>query len=273
MDIVTHKGNIIQAAKLQSTGVSLDDLSVSSEETNLISEYLFYIYINDRLASKIVCTPTFLPELIVGRLLTESGIRPESIDSIHIYERNNKAMIYADPEVFESLSEADDMVPTCCTDNATLLRANKGGDKHEVIPEHKITLAEVKTLASVVNAKLSEDTPLHKLTRSSHSCFVIKDGEIIFEAEDIGRHNAIDKAVGFIYMNDIDPMTVALFTTGRMPTDMVRKVVRASVPVLISRQQPSVEGAEFAKSYNLTLIGSVRNDHLNIYSGDISDEA
>ena len=219
---------------------------LSSEQKDVISEYHLSIYINDNLISETVCTPTFLPELVVGRILTENGIKPHSIDSINVYESDNKAVV-------------------CSSGDA--------GDKLEVIPEHKMTLDEVKTLASVVNAKLSEDTPLHKLTRSSHSCFVIKDGEIIFEAEDIGRHNAIDKAVGFIYMNDIAPMTVALFTTGRMPTDMVRKVVRASVPVLISRQQPSVEGAEFAKSYNLTLIGSVRNDHLNIYSGDISDEA
>jgi FdhD protein len=267
MDVVTHKGKLIETAKVKSESIRLDDLSVSSEDIVLISEYLLYIYINDRLGSKVVCTPALLPELITGRLLTEMGIKPESIDSIHLMEQQNKAKVFVDLEVMEKLSLEDrDIVPTCCTDNATLLRANKGGAILDNIPEHDLSLSAIKELASAVNSRLSEDTPIHKTTRSSHSCFVLKDGKIIFEAEDIGRHNAVDKAVGYIYMNDIDPMTTALFTTGRMPIDMVRKVIRASIPVLISRQQPTTESVEFAKSYGLTLIGNLRGDHVDIYS-------
>ncbi len=252
---------------VKSERITLDDLSVSSKDTELISEYLLHIYINEQLGSKVVCTPTLLNELITGRLLTEMGIKPESIDSIHLMEQQNKAKVFVDLEVMEKLSLEDrDIVPTCCTDNATLLRANKGGAILDNIPEHDLSLSAIKELASAVNSRLSEDTPIHKTTRSSHSCFVLKDGKIIFEAEDIGRHNAVDKAVGYIYMNDIDPMTTALFTTGRMPIDMVRKVIRASIPVLISRQQPTTESVEFAKSYGLTLIGNLRGDHVDIYS-------
>lgn len=267
MEVKVHKGNAAETGKVKSERLRLEDLSVSTEDTELISEYLIHIYINDVLASKVVCTPALLPELITGRILTEMGIKPYSIDSIHLLEQQNKAKVFVDPEVMDKLSAADsEMVPTCCTDNATLLRANKGGATLESIPEHSITPAQIKELASAINDRLSEDTPIHRSTRSSHSCFVLKDGKIIFEAEDIGRHNAVDKAVGYIYMNDIDPMTTALFTTGRMPIDMVRKVIRASIPVLISRQQPSTESVEFAKSYGLTLISNLRSDSVLIHN-------
>lgn len=246
MDVVTHKGKLIETAKVKSESIRLDDLSVSSEDIVLISEYLLYIYINDRLGSKVVCTPALLPELITGRLLTEMGIKPVSIDSIHLLEQENKAMVSVDPEAMDKLSSDDEIL--------------------ESIPEHSVSLSSIKELAAEVNDRLSEDTPIHKTTHSSHSCFVLKEGKIIFEAEDIGRHNAVDKAVGYIYMNNIDPMSTSLFTTGRMPIDMVRKVIRANIPVLISRQQPSTESVEFAKFYGLTLIGNLRKDSINIYN-------
>lgn len=266
MEVIVHKGNPVTTGKVKTERLRLDNLNVSSEDTELIGEYLLYIYINDRLGSKVVCTPSDLPELITGRLLTETGIRPDSIRSIHLLEQQNKAKVLVDLEALENLSEDDGIVPTCCTDNATLIRANKGGAELECIPEHDICPESVKELVLAVNGRLSEDTPIHKATRSSHSCFVLKDGRIVFEAEDIGRHNAVDKAVGYIFMNGIDPMTTALFTTGRMPVDMVRKVIRASVPILISRQQPSTESVEFAKSYGLTVIGNVRADSALIYT-------
>lgn len=264
----SKNGKLLLSQSISSKSLSTGSADVSSEQVELISEFLLYIYVNEQLAGKVVCTPTFLPELITGRLMTENGINPESIDSIHILEQHSKAKVFVDPAVWENVQKAeDDIVPTCCTDNATLLRANKGGATLEPIPEHSISSEQLNRMSEVILARLSEDTELHKVTRSSHSCFVIKDGIIIFEAEDIGRHNAVDKAVGYICRNGIDPMTAALFTTGRMPVDMVRKVIRASVPVLISRQQPTVQSVDLAASYGLTLIGNLRKDRLNIYSG------
>ena len=268
MNAEAHSGNLLLSQSVSSKSLRQDSAEISSEQVELISEYLLYIYVNDKLAGKVVCTPTFLPELITGRLMTENGITPGSIDSIHILEQHSKAKVFVAPAVWENVQAAEDViVPTCCTDNATLLRANKGGASLDPIPAHSITSEQLTRISEVILARLSEDTELHRATRSSHSCFVIKDGSIIFEAEDIGRHNAVDKAVGYIYRNGIDPMTTALFTTGRMPIDMVRKVIRASVPVLISRQQPTVQSVDFAKSYGLTLIGNLRKYSINIYSG------
>ena len=241
MEVVMNKVNTAETGTVKSERVRLEDLSVSSEDKELISEYHLNISINGCLVSKVICTPSHLPELVVGRILTETGIKPDSIDSIRITEQQNTAEV-------------------------TMVSEAALNPDLEIIPEHNISLPEIKAMAIAINERLSEDAKLHKATQSSHSCFLLKDGRIVFEAEDIGRHNAVDKAVGYIYMNDIDPMTTALFTTGRMPVDMVRKVIRASVPVFISKKQPTTDGVELAKEYGLTMIGNLRDDRLNIYN-------
>lgn len=252
---------------VNSGNLRIDGLALTSGQTELISEYLLYIYVNEQLAGKVVCTPSDLPELITGRLMTENGIDPGSIDSIHIAGRQGTARVFVDPKAWENTSRSEaDEVPTCCTDNEILIRANMGGTELIPLPEHRITPEQIAVMHRAISDRLEEDTKLHKATRSSHSCFVIRDGVLIYEAEDIGRHNAVDKAVGFIYRNGIDPSQIALFTTGRMPVDMVRKAVRARIPVLISRQQPSAQGTELAGAYGLTLLGNLRKDHITIYN-------
>ena len=72
--------------------------------------------------------------------------------------------------------------------------------------------------------------------------------------EDIGRHNAIDKAVGYALIQGIDRGNCYLFTTGRMPADMVMKAVRAGVPLLASKTYPTDEGIALARKTRLTLV-------------------
>ena len=83
--------------------------------------------------------------------------------------------------------------------------------------------------------------------------------------EDLGRHNALDKVIGAALMQEIDLKQCVLFSSGRLPTDMVAKAIRAGVPVLASKAAPTVQGIELAKKYRLTLITGVREDKLTVY--------
>ena len=83
--------------------------------------------------------------------------------------------------------------------------------------------------------------------------------------EDLGRHNALDKVIGAALMQGIDLKQCALFSSGRLPTDMVAKAIRAGVPVLASKAAPTAQGIELAKKYRLTLITGVREDKLTVY--------
>ena len=64
----------------------------------------------------------------------------------------------------------------------------------------------------------------------------IYKGKIVYSCEDIGRHNALDKAIGYALMHDYDFHECAVFTTGRLPIDMITKVIRAGIPLVASKK-------------------------------------
>lgn len=96
--------------------------------------------------------------------------------------------------------------------------------------------------------------PLHEATWSTHSCFLAYKGKIVYSCEDIGRHNALDKAIGYALMHDYDFHECAVFTTGRLPIDMITKVIRAGIPLVASKKTPTAEAVKLAQEYGLTRI-------------------
>jgi FdhD protein len=95
----------------------------------------------------------------------------------------------------------------------------------------------------------------------------LSDGEkILLSAEDIGRHNTLDKIAGLCLMNNIWPETRILITTGRISSEMLQKAARLKVPILISRTSPSSLSIEMAERYGITLIGYARTHRFNVYS-------
>ena len=109
--------------------------------------------------------------------------------------------------------------------------------------------------------------PLYEQTHGIHSCFLMLDGEIRYVCEDIGRHNALDKAIGRALIDGLDLSRCVLFSSGRIPDDMMEKVIRARVPLLASNAVPTDKAVELARRYHVTLICSARPDAMDIYSG------
>ncbi len=92
------------------------------------------------------------------------------------------------------------------------------------------------------------------------------EGEIIFLAEDIARHNCFDKISGFIYIKKIDTKDKIIFTTGRVSIDVVLKAIVSKVPLIVSNSSVTYSAALLARKANITLIGYSRGQRFNIYS-------
>ncbi len=128
----------------------------------------------------------------------------------------------------------------------------------------KLDLQTIFSCVSTVN----ELAGLWRRTGGTH-CSAIFDahGGLIAYAEDIGRHNTVDKAVGKALLDGRDLSECFLVTTGRAPAGMVAKVYRAGMPVMISNTAPLSTGVELAQRLNMTLAGFARPPRMYVYSG------
>jgi FdhD protein len=111
------------------------------------------------------------------------------------------------------------------------------------------------------------EAPVFRATGGTHAAALLhKSGRRLFLTEDIGRHNAVDKAAGWAVLHNIPLSETILIISGRLPEDMVIKAAGAGIPVLGSISAAMAEGAELASGQGITLAGFIRNGRMNVYS-------
>jgi FdhD protein len=96
----------------------------------------------------------------------------------------------------------------------------------------------------------------------------LSDGEqLLLVAQDVGRHNTLDRLWGACLAQDIDPAGHLILTTGRVSSEMLNKAAKMRVPVVASRTSPTSLSVRLAREWNMALIGYVRGGSLNVYTG------
>ena len=111
-----------------------------------------------------------------------------------------------------------------------------------------------------------KDSELYNLTGCVHKAMIyLLDGTRV-TAEDIGRHNAIDKAIGKCMMQGLDTTKSVLFVSGRLSSEMVTKAVMHAIPMIVSRTAPTYLGVQTAQKHGITMIGFARGKKMNMYT-------
>lgn len=185
----------------------------------------------------LTCTPFMLRELAVGYLYT-SGLIDRVVDVVSVEvgpdEVRVEARLRRPPRRPKPLA----------------------GLGVEVTPE-----AVIRAVRGIGEAEV------YRRTGGTHVAGLASpDGELLIVAEDVGRHNAVDKAVGWALLSEVDLRGGVLVVSGRLSTVMVEKAVMAGVPVVVSVSAPTSMGVELAERYCVTLLGFVRGDRFNVYT-------
>jgi FdhD protein len=119
-----------------------------------------------------------------------------------------------------------------------------------------------------VTKKFQHSSITYKNTHGVHSAALCKGLEKLVFREDIGRHNAIDKVLGHCILNDVPTENHILLTSGRICSEAIQKVARRGIPIIISIASPTCRSIEIAQKKGITLIASVEDDKMDVYTHD-----
>lgn len=120
------------------------------------------------------------------------------------------------------------------------------------------------TLSKKINAVPS----LYLEAGAIHGCVLCEEDRPLIYMEDVGRHNAIDKIAGYMFLNRIGPEGKIFYTTGRLTSEMVIKTVQMGIPILVSRSGFTAWGVDLARQAGLTLIGRAKGKRFVALSGE-----
>ena len=118
-----------------------------------------------------------------------------------------------------------------------------------------------------LSQKINSTPSLYLKVGAIHGCVLCKEDQPLIYMEDVGRHNAIDKIAGYMFLNKISAKDKVFYTTGRLTSEMVIKTVQMGIPILISRSGFTAWGVELAKEAGLTLIGRAKGRRFTALSG------
>ncbi len=119
-----------------------------------------------------------------------------------------------------------------------------------------------------ITRKINTSPSLYLEAGAIHGCALCQEDRPLLYMEDVGRHNAIDKIAGYMFVHEVDPDDKIFYTTGRLTSEMVIKCVQMRIPILISRSGFTAWGVELARKAGLTLIGRAKGARFTVLSGD-----
>lgn len=230
-------------------------------EDTIVKEISVIISVQCELLGTLTCTPTYMNDMVAGYLIT-SGIVWEGNKLINIDYIEDKKKFDVSLENNNILKEESFTVmrPTGCAGGDMIFIKSKR--KHKNPKQISITSQQISDLMQEFN-KTSE---LFRTTGGVHSSAISDTDNILVFREDIGRHNAVDKTIGFMYLNKKPLNDKILLSSGRISSEIVQKAVNAGIQIIISRSAPTLKGIELAEENGITLIGFARSNNFNIYS-------
>lgn len=216
------------------------------------------LIVNAKPWTEMLCTPVRIDELAVGFLYNERLINSaQDIMRVHVCNTAD----YVEVDIAFALNKPKNWIQTTgCGGGQTSQRlGNSEKPQLNEITLNAITIS--KLLSEFFEAQNTQTT-----SRGVH-CSAMSDGESILAlSDDIGRHNTLDKLMGFVLLKEPSLKPSILITTGRISSDMLQKASRMSVSVVISLSSPNTFTIQLAEHWGMTLIGYARGTRFNVYS-------
>lgn len=248
-----------------------------TEEKTVEDEYA-YLFIDCLPPRKFSVYPKNLDDFAIGYCLGEGLIKTnEDIEEIKVSKTNvlvKTRLNHTPEEDFEQYDIVQKRKGEC--EHACVFRLleyqgvnsdNAGGIRSQlktVTPNNSTLKIDATQIIKDMD-NLKENAKIWQDTGSVHVAQLIYKNKSIIR-EDVSRHVAVDKVIGAAFKSGYDLTQSYITYSGRMPADMLIKVIRVGIPIIISNAAPAASGYEIAKKGNITMVGFVRNNRFNLYS-------
>ena len=232
--------------------------------TKVIHEKSLTIYLNNQEIVTLMSIGDHHKYLATGYLLNQNMLKNDDEIKSITYEKDIETVIIRTNRQTNFEKKLKKKITTSGCAQGTVF-----GDIYEEIANKKLTsILKIKHQWIYELSKKINLTPsLYLEAGAVHGCVLCKKNDPIIYMEDVGRHNAVDKIAGLMFMNKIKPNDKIFYTTGRLTSEMVIKTVKMGIAILISRSGFTSWGVELAQKTNLTLIGRARGKRYTVLSG------
>ncbi len=256
VEITRYKGNEIEKVK----------------DTVATERYL-KIILGDTEFVTLLCTPSMVKELAVGFLVSEGTLKGKwCSEEIDVIDKDDVVIVRI-PLIVDPKGDPKGsvVVTSGCGKGITFAGKEDITSMKKIASDLTVSIGEIRHLLK----DFRERSELYRTTACVHSAALCKvasgnhgSPEIVVFAEDLGRHNAVDKVFGYSLLNGVSTEDKVLIVSGRVSSEVLQKAALRNVPVVMSRTAPTSFSVEMAERAGITLIGFARRERMNIYSND-----
>ncbi|MEM9773253.1 MAG: formate dehydrogenase accessory sulfurtransferase FdhD [Chloroflexota bacterium] len=229
--------------------------------SEIVDEALACISLNGEEIGSFMCSPNDLELLALGFLANEGIIQGmEDVHHIHLA----KSGLCADVWLHDtSVTKPEKAIITAgCGAGITFDDLSERHEPLKVSPNFEVTQAQLSSLMREMHLGAT----LYQRSRGIHTAALASPDGILLQVEDIGRHNCIDKLRGLALKKGVETKGKILLSSGRISSEMANKARVLGTPIVLSRTSPTSLSVALAESWNMTIVGYLRQNRMRIYS-------
>jgi FdhD protein len=237
--------------------IKISETHNSHVEDIIAEEKRLRISVNGKEALKLYCSPVMVRELVVGFFMTEGIIQRNWCMERMTIQYDHDILVDIPAEGKVSLEGG--AITSGCVGGMTFEKPLTGEILKDGIEIDKDALREIFH-------DFQKRSELYNMTGCIHSAAVSDGKHLLVVAEDIGRHNAVDKVIGYCVLENIPMRDKIILVSGRLSSEIASKCARWDIPIVVSRAAPTALAVDIAEKRGITMVGFMRGKRLNIYT-------